>query len=149
MLLAQQMSDAPASLMDIVDWSDEQNTFSVWHCGPTACSWADESRARLLPHNVDGRTPEGLPVRGLPGIVDMQFAQGPATVFRTLGALDDEFVVQGMLINNPGRRICGSFGTLSKPTIYGREVLARSIRTQILDRALPHHYTIVRGHPFP
>lgn len=148
MLLAHQMSDKPTTLVDIVDWSDEQNAFSVWHCGPTAYSWAHKNGAKLMPHNVDGRTPEGLPAKGLPGIVDMQFAPGPVTVFRTLGALDDEFVVQGELIDDPGRRICGSFGTVSKPTIYGREVGTRSIRTQILDRALPHHYTVARGHLF-
>jgi L-fucose isomerase-like protein len=148
MLLASQLSDRPATLVDIVNWDDERNTFAIWHCGPTACSWADEGGARLIPHNVDGRTPGGTPALGLPGVVDMQFSSGPVTVFRTLGALDDEFAVEGSLIRTPGRRICGSFGTVSGPTIYGQEVESRLIRDGILNRALPHHYTAARGHLF-
>ena len=148
MLLATQLSDRPTTLVDIVNWDDEQNTFAIWHCGPTACSWADEKGTKLIPHNVDGRTPEGNPAPGLPGVVDMQFSLGPVTVFRTLGALDDEFVVEGSLIPTPSRRICGSFGTISRPVIYGREVDARLIRDEIFNRTLPHHYTAGRGYLF-
>lgn len=148
MLLAAQLSDRPATLIDIVNWDDGHNTFAIWHCGPTACSWADEEGTRLIPHNVDGRTPEGKPASGLPGIVDMQFSPGPVTVFRTLGALDDEFAVEGSLIHAPSRRICGSFGTVSRPAIYGQEVETRLIRDHIFNRTLPHHYTAARGHLF-
>jgi len=148
MLLAIQLSDRPATLVDIVNWDDGHNTFAIWHCGPTACSWADEKGTKLIPHNVDGRTPEGNPALGLPGIVDMQFSPGPVTVFRTLGALDDEFAVEGSLIRTPSRRICGSFGTVSRPAIYGQEVEARLIRDGIFNRTLPHHYTAARGHLF-
>ena len=148
MLLATQLSERPATLVDIVNWDDGQNTFTIWHCGPTACSWADERGTKLIPHNVDGRTPEGNPAPGLPGIVDMQFSPGPVTVFRTLGALDDEFAVEGGLIHTPSRRICGSFGMVSRPAIYGQEVETRLIRDGIFNRTLPHHYTAVRGHLF-
>ncbi|MBN1674295.1 MAG: hypothetical protein JXR37_24820 [Kiritimatiellae bacterium] len=146
MLLARRLSDTPTTLLDVVDWDDAEDTLSLWHCGPTACSWADSAGCRLIPHNVDGRSPQGRPVPGLPGVVDMQFAPGPVTVFRTLGAIDDEFVLAGALIPADGQRICGSFGLMSRVSAYGRRTPVGRIRNQILDRALPHHYTAVRGH---
>ncbi len=146
MLLATQFNSEPSTLVDIVDWDDEANTFSIWHCGPTACSWADAGGAQLLPHNVDGRTPDGGPNRGLPGVVDMQFAEGPVTVFRTLGTLDDEFIVQGEINSAPDRRICGCFGAVAEPNTYGGREDVRSLRRQIFHRGLPHHYAAVRGH---
>ena len=148
MLLASKLTKTPSTLMDIVDWDDKSGTFAIWHCGPTACSWADNGSAKLLPHDVDGRTPDGKPALGLPSIVDMDFAPGKVTVYRTLGALDDEFVIQGEIIRTPERHICGSFGTVANSTIYGRPVSAVTIRETILTRSLPHHYTAARGHLF-
>ena len=148
MLLASKLSEQPSTLLDIVDWDNRQDTLTIWHCGPTACSWAGKGKVTLLPHNVDGRTKAGKPAGGLPGIVDMAFAPGPVTVFRTLGALDDEFVFQGQLVNAPTRRICGSFGAVGKMSIYGRKVAGEEVRDQIFSRALPHHYTAAKGHLF-
>jgi hypothetical protein len=102
----------------------------------------------LFAHNVDGRTPEGNPAPRLPGFVDMQLSPGPVTVFRTLGALDDEFAEEGSLIHNPSRRICGSCGLVNRPAIYGQEVEARFIRDEIFNPTLPHHYSAARGHLF-
>lgn len=148
MLLASKLTKTPSTLMDVVDWDDKSDTFAIWHCGPTACSWADKGSAKLIPHNVDGRAPDGKPAAGLPAVVDMDFAPGKVTVYRTLGALDDEFVIQGEIIRRPKRHICGSFGTVAKSTIYGRLVSAATIRETILTRSLPHHYTAARGHLF-
>ncbi len=146
MLLAKHMSDRPSTLLDIVDWDDRKDTFSVWHCGPTAVSWAHGRKARLVHHTSAGGTPSGKPVSGLPCSVDMQFAPGPVTLFRTLGALDDEFAVQGRLIRAPERAIRGSFGVIGGPKMYGREMPVGLIRNQIMDRTIPHHYAAVRGH---
>ena len=148
MLLAAQLSRKPSTLMDIVDWSSKSNALAIWHCGPTACSWADKKGARLLGHNVDGRTSKGKAASGLPGVVDMQFARGPVTIFRTLGAIDDEFVVAGELAPNDRRRICGSFGTVTKPKVYSRPSSVDTIRDDIFKRTLPHHYVAVRGNIF-
>ena len=97
---------------------------------------------------MDGATRKGAPAEGLPAIVNLDFRPGPATVFRTLGAVDDEFVVQGKLIDPDGNRIHGSYGCLAQPTVYGRQTSVQQVRQQILDRALPHHYTAARGHLF-
>jgi L-fucose isomerase-like protein len=141
------LSGQATTLLDAVDWDDQANTFAIWHCGPTAVSWAD-GPTKLLPHNVDGRTAEGVPASGLPGIVDMDFAPGQVTLIRTLGALDDEFVLEGEIICTPERHICGSFGTVAKATAYGRQVTPAEIRETILMRSLPHHYTAAHGHVF-
>ena len=110
---------------------------------------AQKGKAALLPHNVDGRSKAGKPAGGLPAIVDMVFTPGPVTVFRTLGAMDDEFLFQGQLMNTPpSRRICGSCGAVTRLSLYGRPVAAADLRDQILARALPHHYTAARGHLF-
>ncbi|GEM_PF-2180364 len=146
MLLASQLSDIPSTLVDIIDWSDEKNVFSIWHCGPTAPSWAEENKTRLIPHNVDGSTESGKPAFGLPGVVDMVFSPGPVTVFRTLGALDDEFVMQGDLVDAPQKVVSGSFGAVMNPTVYLNKIDTRYLRQQILDRGIPHHYTAVRGY---
>jgi len=148
MLLAKQLNNKPSTLMDIIDWDDKGNTFSIWHCGPTASSWADKKGAKLICHNVDGRTAAGKPAMGLPGIVDMQFAPGKVSVFRTLGAIDDEFAVQGKIIAAPKRKICGSFGLVGEPYIYTSKVDVNFVRQEIFDRMLPHHYTATGGHIF-
>jgi L-fucose isomerase-like protein len=148
MLLAKFLSPEPSTLMDIVDWDDRKNTLSLWHCGPTACSWASDRGATLMPHNVDGKDESGRPAPGLPGIVDMEFKPGPVTFFRTMGAVDDEFVVQGNIAENSERRICGSFGEMKDIQVYGRTVPAIDLRNIILERCLPHHYTLAQGHVF-
>jgi len=148
MLLAAQLAKKPSTLLDIVDWDDRRNRFSIWHCGPTAPSWAAARKTCLIPHNVDGATKAGQPAFGLPGIVDMEFAPGPVTIFRTLGALDDEFAVQGKLAPAGARRICGSFGEVAEATMYGRKADTLALRAQIFDRCLPHHYTAARGRLF-
>jgi len=78
----------------------------------------------------------------------MQFKPGPVTMFRTLGAVDDEFVVQGRIVPAPKRQISGCFGMLATPAVYGRETQVGAIRDNILQRAIPHHYTAVRGKLF-
>ncbi len=147
MLLAAQLTKTPTTLVDIVDWDERRNSLAIWHCGPTACSWADKG-ARLLPHNVDGRAPNGRPALGLPGIVDLDFKPGKVSVFRTLGALDDEFVLEGQITRAPAQRICGSYGMLSRVKAYGLPVRMAAVREGIFTRALPHHYTAARGHLF-
>ncbi len=148
MLLAAKMTSTPSTLIDIVDWDKTQKRFTIWHCGPTACSWADQGKTQLIPHNVDGITPQGTPATGLPGVVDMTFAPGPVTVFRTLGAVDDEFVVQGALVRSPKHKISGCCGTVSALTVYDQSRSAASIRDEIMFRTLPHHYVAARGHLF-
>jgi len=78
----------------------------------------------------------------------MDFAPGKVTLFRTLGALDDEFALEGQIIHTPRRHICGSFGMMAKSMSYGRPVSVAEIREAIFTRALPHHYTAARGHLF-
>jgi L-fucose isomerase-like protein len=148
MLLATHLSERPSTVVDIVDWHVPRNSFAIWHCGPTACSWADRGGASLIPHNVDGANKQGRPAQGLPGVVDMTFAPGPVTVFRTLGAVDDEFVVQGSLVRSPSRRISGSHGSVAEPTVYGRKRTVDALREEIMNRALPHHFVAARGHLF-
>jgi L-fucose isomerase-like protein len=147
MLLLSKLGKAATTLLDIVDWDDRKSTFAVWHCGPTACSWADK-KTRLIPHDVDGRTDEGKPASGLPGVVDMDFAPGKVTLLRTLGALDDEFALQGQLVRDPSRHITGSIGIVAKATAYDQAMTNPQIREAILSRALPHHYTAAREHLF-
>lgn len=148
MLLASKFAKSATTLLDIVDWDDRKNSLSIWHCGPTACSWATASGTRLKPHNVDGRTNKGRPEPGLPAIVDMEFAPGKITLFRTLGALDDEFALEAEIVPAKQRKICGSFGTITSLTAYGQPVSASTIRETIMIRGLPHHYTAARGHLF-
>ena len=148
MLLAKQLSKKPSTLMDIVDWDDKKNNFSIWHCGPTACSWADKCGAILVPHTVAGATRDGKAADGLAGAVKMQFASGKVTVFRTLGAIDDEFVVQGKLIQEPSRRIYGSFGIVGSPTVYANNSSVNILRQDILNRRIPHHFAASHGHLF-
>lgn len=144
MLLASKLTEEPSTLLDIIDWNDADNLFSIWHCGPTASSWADESGAVFKHHNVDGRSKSGGAMFGCSGIIDMQFKTGPVTLFRTLGAIDDEFVVQGDIVPPRKERICGSFGQVGNAKIYGQNVNNEQLRGQILDRCLPHHFTAVR-----
>ncbi len=145
MLLASKLSKEPSTLLDVVDWNDADDLFSIWHCGPTASSWADESGTVFKHHNVDGRGENGRAAFGCAGIIDMQFRPGPVTLFRTLGALDDEFVVQVDVVRSSEQRICGSFGQVGSAKVYGQNMNNEQLRCQILDRCLPHHFTAVRG----
>jgi len=148
MLLAGKLTDRPVTLLDLVDFDERDNAFAIWHCGPTATSWSDRGGAKLIPHDVDGADSRGRPAPGLPAVVDMQFKPGPVTMFRTLGAVDDEFVVQGRIVPAPKRRISGCFGMLASPAVYGREAQVGAIRDNIIQRAIPHHYAAARGKLF-
>ena len=145
MLLASKFSEEPSTLLDVIDWNDEKDRFSVWHCGPTAPSWADKSGSVFKYHNVDGRDEDGGAKFGCSGIIDMQFKPGPVSLYRTLGALDDEFAVQGEIVTTETEKVCGSFGQVANATIYGRGMDNELLRNQIFDRCLPHHFAAVRG----
>lgn len=145
MLLARYLSPQPSTLMDIVDFDDRADALAIWHCGPSPLSWADKDGVKLIPHNVDGADRQGRPKPGLPCVHDMGFRQGEVTVLRTLGALDDEFIFEGRIVPRPAaRRIAGSCGMVGELTQYGVRVSSRLLRTQILDRHIPHHYAVYR-----
>lgn len=146
MLLAAKLQKDASTLVDIIDWDEKGQNFSIWHCGPTASCWADKTGSKVICHDVDGAGADGKPKFGLPGVVDMQFAPAKVTVFRTIGAIDDEFIVQGKLVFLPKRKITGSFGAVAQPTVYGQKVTVEQIRREIFDRRLPHHYTAIRNH---
>lgn len=148
MLLARYLGNGPSTLVDIVDWDERGQRFSIWHCGPTACSWADKKGTRLIRHDVDGRCSDGTPKKGLAAVVDMEFAPGKVSVYRTLGALDNEFVIEGQIVPAPRKKIVGSFGAVAESTMYKNKMPVESIRRQIFDRVLPHHYTAAYGHLF-
>jgi len=141
MLLASHLSRRPATLVDIVDFEDNHDAMTIWHCGPTAPSWAAGGSVDLIPHNVDGRDEHGGPRPGLPCVHDMAFEPGPITLFRTLGALDDEFMLRGRLVPSNGTKISGCAGRLRQLHRYDRSISAAAARDEVFARGLPHHFT--------
>ncbi len=146
MLLLSQLMGSPSTLLDVVDWHDDRESMTIWHCGPTAPEWADEKGTRLVGHCVYGSKDDGGPAQGPLGNADMAFKAGPVTLLRTLGGLDDEFIIEGELVPPGERDITGSCGVVEQMQSYARPVTGAAVRHEIMSRRLPHHFTAVRGH---
>jgi hypothetical protein len=62
--------------------------------------------------------------------------------------VDDVFAAQGRVITTKGNKICGCFGEVTDAVWNNLRVDNSFIREQIFGRALPHHFTVTRGHIF-
>lgn len=139
LLLSSKLSSTPASILDITDFDDAAGTLTLWHCGQGSLSCADQAGAGLTFHSVDGKGGDGKPAKGHPAVHDMAYKPGTLTVFRTLGAFDDEFILDGELLQSD-RHNTGSSGRLGALSSYGRSVGTREVRESIFSRGIPHHY---------
>ncbi len=139
LLLASKITKAPGCILDIIDFDDKAGTLDIWHCGPGAVSCADSCGVELLHHMVDGKGPDGKPGKGHPSIHNMGYKPGRLTVFRTLGSLDDEFIMEGSLVKSP-EHVVGSSGRFGGISYYGNPVSNACVREAILSRGIPHHY---------
>ncbi len=142
MLLAGQLSKRPSTLLDIIDFDDARDTLSVWHCGPSAPACAADRQLNLVAHAVDGADAAGQPRAGHPACHDLTLRPGPVALLRTLGALDDEFRLDGEILPADGEQITGSFGKAGRLSLDGRPIAVAEVRRRILNEGIPHHYTL-------
>ena len=139
LLVASKLSKEPASILDITDFDDNDETLNLWHCGQGSVSCADSEGVELVHHMVDGKDSGGNPAKGHPSVHNMGYKPGPLTVFRTLGAFDDEFIIEGTLLKSSGHNT-GTSGRLGTISYYGGKITNTALRELILSRGIPHHY---------
>jgi len=131
---------AVVTLMDLVTIDDQDDSFLLWHCGPTAPQLADERgvfvRSLWLMEGESGNKV------GLAN--DLVLAPGEATIFGFTPDFSQVLVITGTLDNQkPGYR--GSRAWMRDLKINGKAAGMRDVVETILASGYQHHYPLAFG----
>jgi len=144
MLALSHLSEAPATMMDLVAVQGDDEAIQLWHCGPTAPSLAGPEGARLVHHpTLDRDKPADSPRSGT--AVDLTLARGPATVMRFSGAADEAFLLSGDVVDGPSAGYAGSRAWIANMRIAAEPANVGDLLETIAYHGLPHHYPLALG----
>ena len=131
-------------MTDLVALAEEEGLIHMWHCGPSAPSWADEAGQALTYHpTLDRASPPEAPKSGVSS--DLVFAPGPVTVVRFSQAADRLLLMSADVVEGPSRGYAGSRGWLGNLTMDGQAVSVEDLIETIAYHGLEHHYPLARG----
>ncbi len=144
MLAAYHVSQAPATMTDLVALAEEEELAQMWHCGPSPVSWADEAGQVLTYHPTLNRaSPPGAPKSGVSS--DLVFAPGPVTIVRFSQAADKLLLMSAAVLDGPSRGYTGSRGWLGNLRMADKAVSIPDLIETIAYHGLEHHYPLARG----
>jgi L-fucose isomerase-like protein len=136
MLALQGVSERPATLMDLSDVDESDDSLLFWHCGNAPASWAAESGTRLTTHfNRDS----------LGAVRDMVLRPGPATGFRLLRGGRGAVILSGRFGEPSKPSFDGVRGWLRDLHWDGERRSAYGVVAGVLDYRLPHHLAFGEG----
>lgn len=144
MLAAYHVSRAPVTMTDLVALAEEEGLIHMWHCGPSAPSWADEAGQALTYHpTLDRASPPEAPKSGVSS--DLVFAPGPVTVVRFSQAADKLLLMSAEVVEGPSRGYAGSRGWLGDLRMNGAPLSIPDLIETVAYYGLEHHYPLARG----
>lgn len=147
MYTGQIISGNSTTLLDIVDWDDQKQIVRVWHCGPTDPDWSDEQGTCLCYHKVDGKDKEGKPAHSQPAVHEMALKEGSTTLFRSVGAMDELFIINGDIIKDSSP-LSGSGGWITNLRMNGSKISTSFMRQIMCDKKIAHHFALAKGDIF-
>ncbi|GAB4546264.1 MAG: L-fucose isomerase-like protein [Anaerolineae bacterium] len=144
MLAAYHVSRAPVTMTDLVALAEEEGLVHMWHCGPSAPSWADEAGQALTYHpTLDRASPAGAPRSGVSS--DLVFAPGPVTIARFSQSADKLLLMSAEVVEGPSRGYAGSRGWLANLRMNGEPMSIPDLIETVACYGLEHHYPLARG----
>lgn len=142
MLLLSYLSKQPTTLLDFIAFDEADDTVLLWHCGPSAECFCEQSQRKLEYHYH--HVPDS-PYREMGLVGSICFDSGPASIFRFAGEWDQAFVAAGAFtgIDKDGYKGCrGWYGNLS---LADAPISALDLTNTVMVKGFPHHYPLVRG----
>ncbi len=145
MLLLKYLSDDITTLMDLSAFDETDESILMWHCGPTAKRFCEETGYELS-LNYSGKAHiEGQPPVGTAVVRDMIMDPGRVTIARLTGEMDQMLLMDGVMQNQSKQSFNGSRGWLGSLRLNRQDISARDLLNTLLVQRLQHHFPIVKG----
>lgn len=145
MLLLKYLSNDITTLLDLSAFDREDDTFLMWHCGPTSKRFC-ENCGYSLSLNYSGKAHiEGQPPVGTAVVRDMVFDPGHVTIARLGGELDEMLLVDGKMIDHEKKSFNGSRGWLGEMRLNREAISAQDLLNTLLVQRFSHHFPMVKG----
>jgi len=142
MLLLWYLSKQPTTLMDYIAFDETDDTALLWHCGPSAECYCQDSQRTLeyhYHHVPDCQNRE----MGLVG--SMYFDSRPVSIFRFTGEWNQAFVASGVFTGQDKDGYKGCRGWLGDMSLGDQAISALDMTNTILVKGFQHHYPLAMG----
>jgi L-fucose isomerase-like protein len=143
MLMLTEIAGQPATLMDMTNFDQKDETVLMWHCGPAPSCYAKEGYKLAVNYNGKAHTEGSLNCTGVTR--DMVFRPGKATIGRIAGECDQMFIAGGSFINYDKPSYYGSRGWLGDLSFATEKINALDFANTVLASGFSHHYPLVWG----
>jgi len=145
MYLLRQLSSYPTLLMDLVDFSEEDQSLLFWHCGIGSKNLAYKGEITLTAHSNPAYISGHGIIKHAP-VTNMIYKKGKATVLRITNNGNNIFVLNGEFINPEKPSFNGSRGWLGKLCLNNIPIKVNDLINTILTEGVQHHYSIGLGY---
>jgi hypothetical protein len=135
MLLLNAMAGAPTTIMDLIEFDQDDESVLLWHCGPTAPSLADEEGVELIP-----QFNQRLPISN-----NLVLRKDHGTMLQVLGDGERIFLMDGEGMGRQKASFDGSRGWFTKLRMNGRPVPVLDIIHTLISHGITHHYALALG----
>ena len=142
MLLLQYLAQAPAALMDMTAFDENDQTILMWHCGPAAECYADDMGVQLTyseQPDAAGR------VARLGLINDLVFKPQHLTFMRITGEWDSMLLLDGKAFGKEKPSPAGSRGWIGGLRLNRKKIDVIDFVNTIFVQGFQHHYPMVAG----
>jgi len=144
MYLLRQLSSYPALLMDLVDFSEDDQSLLFWHCGIGSKNLAYKGEITLTAHSNPAYI-SGHGIMKHSPVANMIYKKGKATALRITNNGNNIFVLDGEFNNPEKPSFNGSRGWLSNLRFNHNPINVNDLINTILVNGIQHHYAIALG----
>lgn len=135
MLLLNAIAGAPTTIMDLIEFDQDDESVLLWHCGPTALSLADEEGVELIP-----QFNQRVPISN-----NLVLRKDHGTVLQVLGDGQRIFLMGGEGMGRQKASFDGSRGWFTKLRMNGQPVPVLDIIHTLISHGITHHYALALG----
>ena len=144
MLMLTEIAEQPATLMDMTNFDQNDETILMWHCGPVPSCYAKDWYKLGVNYNGKAHSAE-CPLSCTGVTRDMVFKPGKATIGRLAGECDQMFIAGGSFINYDKPSYFGSRGWLGDLSFACEKINTLDLTNTIMAYGFSHHYPLVWG----
>lgn len=144
MLMLTEIAGQPATLMDMTNFDQKDETVLMWHCGPAPACYAKDGYMLGVNYNGKPHTAD-CPLNCCGVTRDMVFKPGKITIGRIAGECDQMFIAGGGFVDYDKPSYFGSRGWLGNLSFAGDKIGALDLTNTIMAYGFAHHYPLVWG----
>ena len=144
MLMLTEIAGQPATLMDMTNFDQKDETVLMWHCGPAPSCYAKDGYTLAVNYNGKAHTAD-CPLNCCGVTREMIFKPGRATIGRMAGECDQMFIAGGSFIDYDKPSYHGSRGWLGNLSFACEKINALDLTNTVLACGFSHHYPLVWG----